>query len=89
MLCVRVPDINQPPSQPAPPIPLRPQVCERSPRSVPPSHVAGTQQRRPFTADVQGAEKCLKIFLLIKGALQTCYIHIFSPYFLIYCYISY
>lgn len=62
-------------------MPLRSQVRWCSPRSIPPSHVAGTQRLWPFTADVQGAEKCLKIFLLIKGALQTCYIHIYFPLF--------
>lgn len=58
-------------------IPLHSQVrC-----SIPPSHVAGTQRLRPFTTDIQGAPKCLKIFLLIRGALETCYIHM---YFLLF-----
>lgn len=49
--------------------------------SLPPSHVAGTQQLQPFTTDIQGAQKCLKIFLLIRGALKTRYIHM---YFLLF-----
>lgn len=74
MLCVHVPSINQPPL--APWTPLFSQVPHPTlPRG------RYTQRLRPYTTDVQGAEKCLKIFLLIKGALQTCYIHIYFPLF--------
>jgi len=62
MLCVRVPSINQPPSAAGAVDPPRWQVSCRSPCSVPPSHVADTQQLQPFATDVQGAEKCSKIF---------------------------
>lgn len=81
MLCVRVPGINQPPLAAGSTNPLCWQMRWCSPRSIPPSHVAGTQQLLPFTTDVCGAAKCLKIFLLIKGALRKCYIHMYFPLF--------
>lgn len=56
------PALISPCQPPAPWIPLHSQVrC-----SSPPSHVAGTQWLQPFTTDIQGAQKCLKIFLLIR-----------------------